>query len=153
MKRYNALADRKNFGPFTDMFILGATRGANGASDFTNAGLTQDFTLLTPAAGDQMILPLAAAFTLVTFAGTGLTAVTIDVGRGAGGTEGIAAGNVLTAGASIPAGAGAPIAFSGAQTLNVRVTAVGANLNTLTAGEIRILIALLTVKDYVLCNA
>ena len=142
-----------NLGPFTDLFIIGANRGANGASDFTVAGLQQDFTLMTPAAGDQIIYPLCAAFTKVGFVGGALSAIALDLGRGAGGAEGMLDGAMFAAGASAvaigTAGTGGPAVFNGSQVLNARVDATGANLNLITAGEIWIFVNIFRLRNYV----
>lgn len=136
----------------TDLFILGATRAANGASDFTDADTQQDFTLLTPAAGDIITYPLAVAYTKIGFAGTSLTAVTLDLGVDAGGAEFILNGAMFSENAAAisigTAGSGGPVAFTGSTTLSARIDTTGANLSAITAGEIWIYVSLMRRTDW-----
>lgn len=137
---------------FTDLFILGATRAANGGSDFTDADTQQDITLLTPAAGDIITYPLVAAYTKIGFAGGALSAVALDVGVGAGGAEFMLNGAMFTVNAAaVPigtAGTGGPAAFNGSNVLSARLDTTGANLNAITAGEIWIYAALCRRTDF-----
>lgn len=149
MKRYTA--NDMDLGPWTDLFILGVGRGAAGASDFTDADTQQDFTLLTPNAGDQLIYPLCCAFTKIGFAGGALSAVALDVGVAAGGAEAMLNGAMFLQNASAVAittgGTGGPVAFSGSNTLSARIDTTGANLSAITAGEIWIYVALARIND------
>jgi hypothetical protein len=139
--------------PATDLFILGATRAAAAASDFTDADTSQTFTLMTPAAGDIVTYPLAQAYTKIGFAGTDLTAITLDVGF-AGGEEFIKDGSMFTvnagAGSVLCSQAGGPKVFDGATTLSAVVVTTGANLSAITAGELWIFVCLTRITDQLL---
>lgn len=139
-------------GLYTDLFILGATRTAAGGSDFTDADTQQDFTLMTPAAGDSIGYPLALAFTKVGFAGGALSAVALDLGKGAGGAELMLNGAMFSGnavGLAIgTAGSGGPISFNGSETLNARIDTTGANLSAITAGEIWIYVPIARRVDW-----
>ena len=136
---YNASAKNPFLGLFRQLFILGVGRGTNGASDFTDADAQQDFTLITPAAGDIVTYPLAQAYTKIGFAGGALSAVTLDVGFTAG-SEFLLNGAMFTvnAGACAPlvSGSGGPKLFDGSTALTARIDTTGANLSEITAGEI-----------------
>lgn len=153
MKHY-ILNKESQFGGagFTDLFILGATRAASQASDFTDADTSQQFTLITPAAGDIVTYPLAQAYTKIAFAGTGLTAVAVDVGF-TGSLEyfikdgSMYAGNAAVA-PVITSDTGGPKSFDGSTALTAVVATTGANLSAITAGEIWIYLALCRRTDF-----
>ncbi len=151
MKRYPVHPKDPFAGLFSDLFILGTTRGAAGVSDFTDADTQQDFTLLTPQAGDAVTYPLAQAYTKVGFAGTALTAVTLDVGFDAGSTfllDGAMFTENACAVAPLVSGAGGPKFFNGTELLTARIDTTGANLSAITSGEIWIYVNLCRRADY-----
>lgn len=83
-------------GGFTDLFIVGTTRGASGASDFTEAvdDTDQAITLTALAQGDvvhEVILDRVTAF-------AGLTACNASVGVNGALTEFIGSSSLLAAG-------------------------------------------------------
>lgn len=152
MKRYQVHPQDPLAGLFTDLFILGATRAAAGASDFSDADGSQTFTLITPENGDTVVYPLAQAFTKVGFEGNGLTAVALDVGF-TGTTESFIKDGAmfsLNAAAASPllSEAGGPKVFDGATALVATVATTGANLNAITAGELYIYVNLLRIRDW-----
>lgn len=126
--------------PATDLYILGATRGAAGASDFTDADTSQQFTLETPAAGDVVLYPLAVAYTKVGFVGGALSAVALDVGFTGSLEYFVKDGAMFAANAVaapvITSDTGGPKAFDGATAMTAVVATTGANLSAITAGEI-----------------
>jgi len=150
MKTYNARGNNLHLGLFRYLFILGVGRGAAGASDFTDADTQQDYTLLTPAAGDVVTYPLAQAYTKIGFAGGALTAVTLDVGFTAG-SEFLLNGAMFARNAAavspLVSGAGGPKFFDGATALTARIDTTGANLSAITAGEIWIYLNLIPISE------
>lgn len=149
MKSY-VLNKAFQFGGFmaTRLHIIGYTRGAAGVSDFTDADTSQTFTLETPAAGDFLTYPGAVAFTKIAFAGTSLTAVTLDVGF-SGGEEFLKDGAMFAANASIlPLSTFAPKSFDGSTTLTAKIDTTGANLSAITAGEIWIYTGIARRTDF-----
>lgn len=136
MKVYTAAANAPFLGMFAHLYILGANQAANGASDFTDADTSQTITLETPADGDILTYPGALAYTKKAFVGTGLTAVTLDVGFD-GGEEFLKDGAMFAINARIaPLSTLAPKIFTGAVLLTAKIDTTGANLSAITAGEI-----------------
>lgn len=148
MKRYSVHPKDPFAGLYTDLFIIGATRAAAGASDFTDGDTSQTITLMTPANGDVVVGPGAVAWTKIGFAGGALSAVTLDVGFD-GGEEFLKDGAMFSAGAAIvPLESLAPKIFTGSILLTAKVDTTGANLNAITAGEIYIYVTLLRVNEW-----
>ena len=147
MKIYTAAANAPFLGAFNHLAILGATRAANGASDFTDADTSQTITLETPADGDIVTYPGALAYTKIAFTGTSLTAVTLDVGFD-GGEEFLKDGAMFAKNARIaPLSTLAPKIFTGAILLTAKVDTTGANLSAITAGEIWIYYNIVRLRD------
>lgn len=158
MKQYRVHPKDPLFGMFTDLFIIGTTRGAAGVSDFTDGDNAQSFTLGTPAAGDQVTYPCAAAFTKVAFAGDSVSAVALDVGFGAAGEEFIKdAAMVAITGSgaahtvdSAATAAGAKV-FDGSTLMTATFTKTGGTtVALLTAGEVWIYVSWLRKAE--LCD-
>lgn len=120
---------------------------------------------LTAAAGSQAVqifpktgnLPAGivawkAAFRLVTnFSGGAASALTMSVGDGGSATALLAAVSVLNGATPVAYKAGAPVkAYTSADNIQATFTATGANLNTLTAGEIEIYLELRDLNDMAL---
>jgi len=150
MKINSARGNNLHLGLFRYLFILGVGRGAAGASDFTDADAQQDYTLLTPAAGDAVTYPLAQAYTKIGFAGGALSAVTLDVGF-SNGSEFLLNGAMFALNACavspLVSGAGGPKFFDGATALTARIDTTGANLSEITKGEIWIYVNLITINE------
>lgn len=150
MKTYSARGNNQFLGLFRYLFILGVGRGSAGASDFTDADTQQDFTLITPAAGDAVTYPLAQAYTKKGFAGGALSAVTLDVGF-SNGSEFLLDGAMFTLNACavspLVSGAGGPKFFDGSTNLTARIDTTGANLADITAGEIWIYVNLIPISE------
>jgi len=157
MKHYNRnRVAQWGGGAFTDLYILGTTRGAAGVSDFTAGALTQDFTLETPAAGDILTYPTLAAWCKIGFVGTAVTNASLSAGISAGGVEFATSQTVLAVNNGVATKsideltvAGAVKVFGGATPLSVRITTVGGNLSVLTAGEVWIYLCILRVNDFI----
>ena len=144
---------------FTDLNIIGYTRGAAGVSDFTAAATNQVFDLvnLTNAASSILAFvhyPLwmirVKTATLPT-----TTNMKVDLGIAASGTGDTtlfagSASDLETAGAVyLPTNAIAPTKPSGAsQYLTANVTSASGNVSTLTAGEIWIFTHLVRTGDW-----
>jgi len=150
MKINSARGNNLHLGLFRYLFILGVGRGAAGASDFTDADAQQDYTLLTPAAGDAVTYPLAQAYTKIGFAGGALSAVTLDVGF-SNGSEFLLNGAMFALNACavspLVSGAGGPKFFDGATALTARIDTTGANLSEITKGEIWIYVNLIPINE------
>lgn len=157
MKHYNARAHNMNLGLFTDLFILGVTAAANQTSDFTDADTSQDFTLATPPAG-TIFQNHAVIYTKQTFVDSGgtLTAVATSGGVSAGGTDIFASDSLMmnavgsaTHGVALADGSSTNLFFGGTDIISIRVVTTGANLSTLTAGELWIFLNLIRPADIV----
>lgn len=147
MKIYSAAANAPFLGMFNHLAILGANRAAAGASDFTDADTSQTITIETPADGDVVTYPGALAYTKIAFVGTGLTAVTLDVGFD-GGEEFLKDGAMFARYARIaPLSTLAPKIFTGSILLTAKVDTTGANLSAITAGEIWIYYNIVRIAD------
>jgi hypothetical protein len=142
---------------FTDLFILGATRGTSGASDFTAAATSQSFNLKAMAVGDQVVYPLAAVFTKIAFTGTAISNVKCDVGstddadQFVVGTAGdLSTINFSRAALVVSSAAGGPYSPNNAtKYVTALVTNGGAgNVTAITAGEVWIYVAIARVKDF-----
>ena len=151
MKRYTVHPSDPYAGLFSDLFILGTTRGAAGVSDFTAGATTQNFALLTPGNGDCVTYPLAQAFTKIGFAGGALSSVLLDVGFTNGSTF-MLDQQMITLGAGgvspLISGVGGPKNFDGVIGLTATIDTVGANLSAITAGEIFIYVTLCRAVEF-----
>lgn len=169
MKHYNLRNGAQFNGAWTDLFILGTTRGAAGVSDFTAAALTQSFNLLPLTKGDVLMYPLAQAllkrsFTDAVGGGTPVTLANakLDVGTTSGATgllTGVAAELSQTLSPvpefnmyplTPPLASAQPIrvtATSG-QFITAAVTSTAGNLSTITFGEVWIYVCFMRGADW-----
>jgi hypothetical protein len=156
-----------NWGPFTDLFILGTKRklGTDNrtyGSDFTAAATTQTFTLLALAVGDAVIYPLAHGWVKQKFtdhatedtAATTLANLKCDVGVTGSTTKFIAGTNAdLQAAVNTPitppVAAGAPHATTSAVNLLATLTSTAGNMSTITYGELWLWVAIARLGDFV----
>lgn len=148
MVKYKLRNNQQYEGPFTDLYIIGATRAYNAAtktwgSDFTAGTTFQDYNLETPGAGDILAFPTAVLYSKIAVFGPSVTASTASLGSTGGGQQHILAGSVFTANQAYgpltndSATAGGLVqVFTGSSTLIARVTTTTVNVNLLTQGEI-----------------
>jgi hypothetical protein len=148
------LAKRPPFvGGFTDLFILGMTAAAGGASDFTAAATTQAYNLDAFNIGDMVVFPCVHVDVITALAGGSVSAATLSVGHTGAGTAFITTCNVF---ATTPATAHDAVAATVSLTratssgyLTADLATTGGNVSTLTAGEVWIWAAISRKLDRV----
>lgn len=141
MKLYLLTEQEKSGGPYTHKVVISKADG-----DFTAAGLTQTYTLLTAPVGTVVT---NAAVRAVTFlSGGSVSAATIVVGKTGTTNAYVASYSVFTGGTAIKAGDGASFNQAGGDGLSTAIdlvcvlTTVTDNIVNLTAGEIHIFLRL-----------
>jgi hypothetical protein len=161
MKRYPVHPKDPFAGLFSDLFIVGTTRGAAGVSDFTAAATTQTITLLALNIGDILPYPLAqglvakrftdgaedaAATTLANLkADVGVTSATTQLIAGTNGDLQQDRGYPITS----PTSGLAPYStIATGKSLLLTLTSTAGNLNTITFGELWIYTNVMRVADY-----
>lgn len=148
MKHYKLRNVQQYDGAFTDLYILGTTRAAAGASDFTAAAGTQTFNLQALVVGDIVSYPLAVAWVKTAF--TVVTNPKLDVGVTAAATQFIAGVNndlaTLNKGI-VGVAAGAPLS-SGVTNLMATITTTVGNISTIGAGEVWIYATICRLQDF-----
>lgn len=152
--KHHILKTPNFMGGFTDLFLLGITRGALGVSDFTAGATTQAWNMDAIAIGDAIVFPCTHIDVVQAIAGAGpVTAATLSVGH-TGATT--AFNNVTDIFATTPTTTKDPIAAtvpitrataSGYLTCDIVLT--GGNASGITAGDIWIFVALSRYADRV----
>ena len=151
--------------PFNFAFVLGTTRGAAGASDFTTAGTSQSFNLMPLDLGDMILYPLAAAYVAKRFTDgaenatpTTLANLKLDVGHTDDADAFIVGTNgdlIQDAGYPISplkvsaAGGGADRITAASKYLTATLTSTAGNISTITFGEVIIFANVARVSDNV----
>lgn len=140
-------------GAYTDLFILGKTRAAAGASDFTAAATTQSYNLALLAVGDHVPMPLAVV--MVKTAVAGLTTPKMDVGTTddadqfvVGVNSDLATVNFVRASLAVSSAAGGAYScIASSKYVTALITSGSENISTVTAGEVWIYAAISRVAD------